>query len=140
MCIRDRLLGEVKGESLHLDRNWETLDALKELEGKRVEVSLKEWKNTRSNRANRYYWGVVIPSVFKAFAEMGIKLVNQEQAHEMMRIKFLMEEVQIGEESFRVPKSTTKMKTDEFANYIFVIVEYLREYYSYVVPEPNEKF
>jgi len=51
-----------------------------------------------------------------------------------------MEEIQVGEDSFRVPKSTTKMKTDEFANYIFVIVEYLREYYSYVVPEPNEKF
>lgn len=135
-----KLLADIKGNKLYLDQDYESYEALKELEGKRVEVTIKEYKNTRSNRANRYYWGVVIPSVFKAFAEMGIKLVNQEQAHEMMRIKFLMEEVQIGEESFRVPKSTTKMKTDEFANYIFVIVEYLREYYSYVVPEPKEKF
>ena len=135
-----KLLADIKGHKLYLDQDYESYEALNELEGKRVEVTIKEYKDTRSNRANRYYWGVVIPSVFKAFAEMGIKLVNQEQAHEMMRIKFLMEEVQIGEESFRVPKSTTKMKTDEFANYIFVIVEYLREYYSYVVPEPNEKF
>jgi len=135
-----KILADIKGNKLYLDQDYESYEALKELEGKRVEVTIKEYKNTRSNRANRYYWGVVIPSVFKAFAEMGIKLVNQEQAHEMMRIKFLMEEVQIGEESFRVPKSTTKMKTDEFANYIFVIVEYLRDYYSYVVPQPKEKF
>ena len=71
---------------------------------------------------------------------MGIKLVNPEQAHEAMRIKFLMEEIQVGENSFRVPKSTAKMKTDEFANYIFVVVEYLRDFYNYVVPEPSEKF
>jgi len=135
-----KLLGEVKAEDLFLDRNWETLESLKDLEGKRVEVTLKEWKNTRSNRANRYYWGVVIPSVFKAFADVGIKLVNHEQAHEAMRIKFLMEEIQVGEESFRVPKSTSRMKTDEFANYIFVIVDYLREYYNFVVPEPKEQF
>ncbi len=135
-----KLLGEVKGENLHLDRNWESLEALRELEGKRVQISITEWKNTRSNRANRYYWGVVIPSVFKAFAEVGIKLVNHEQSHEAMRIKFLMEEIQVGEESFRVPKSTSRMKTDEFANYIFVIVDYLREYYNFVVPEPRETF
>jgi len=66
-------------------------------------------------------------------------LVNHEQAHEACRIKFLMEEIQVGEESFRVPKSTSRMKTDEFANYIFVIVDYLREYYNFVVPEPKEK-
>lgn len=135
-----KLLGEVKGESLHLDRNWETLDALKELEGKRVEVSLKEWKNTRSNRANRYYWSVVIPSVFEAFAENGIKLVNQQQAHEMMRRKFLMEEVEINRKPFMIPKSTTEMKIDEFSNYIFVVVEYLRDFYNYTVPEATEQF
>ena len=45
-----KILGEVKAESLHLDRNWETLEALKELEGKRVEITFKEWKNTLTRR------------------------------------------------------------------------------------------
>ena len=135
-----KLLADIKDNKLYLDQDYESYEALKELEGKRVEVTIKEYKDTRSNRANRYYWGVVIPSVFKAFAEIGIKLVNPEQGHEAMRIKFLMEEVQVGKESFRVPKSTSRMKTDEFANYIFVVVDYLREYYNFVVPEPKEKF
>ena len=135
-----KLLGNVEGEVLHLDRAWETLNALKEFDGKRIEITIKEWKNTRRNRANRYYWGVVIPSVFKAFAENGIKLVNNDQAHEMMRIKFLMSDVDIkGQGTFRVPQSTTTMKVDEFANYIFVIIEYLRDYYKFIVPEPSEK-
>ncbi len=135
-----KLLANIKDNKLYLDQDYESYEALKELEGKRVEVTIKEYKDTRSNRANRYYWGVVIPSVFKAFAEMGIKLVNHDQAHESLRQKFLMEEVQVGEESFRVPKSTSRMKTDEFANYIFVVVDYLREYYNFVVPEPKERF
>lgn len=134
-----KLLGSVEGEVLHLDKAWETIEALKELNGKKVEIAIKEWKNTRRNRANRYYWGVVIPSVFKAFAEMGIKLVNHEQAHEAMRLKFLSMEVETKEGSFKVPQSTTTMKVDEFANYIFVIIEYLRDYYNFVVPEPSEK-
>jgi transcription antitermination factor NusG len=135
-----KLLANIQDQKLYLDQDYESYEALKELDGKRVEVTIKEFKNTRSNRANRYYWGVVIPSVFKAFAEVGIKLVNHEQGHEACRIKFLMEEIQVGEESFRVPKSTSRMKTDEFANYIFVVVDYLREYYNFVVPEPREKF
>ena len=134
-----KLLGNIEGEVLHLDKAWETLNALKELEGKRVEITIKEWKNTRRNRANRYYWGVVIPSVFKAFADMGIKLVNHEQAHESMRLKFLSVEIKTKEGSFKVPQSTTTMKVDEFANYIFVIIEYLRDYYNFVVPQPSEK-
>jgi hypothetical protein len=134
-----KLLGIIEGETLHLDKAWETLNALKELEGKRVEVTIKEWKNTRRNRANRYYWGVVIPSVFRAFADVGIKLVNHEQAHEAVRLKFLSVDVETKEGSFRVPQSTTTMKVDEFANYIFVIIEYLRDYYNFVVPEPSEK-
>lgn len=134
-----KLLADIKHNKLYLDQDFESYEALTELEGKRVEVTIKEYKNTRSSRANRYYWGVVIPSVFKAFAEVGIKLVNHEQAHEAMRIKFLMEEIQVGEESFRVPKSTSRMKTDEFANYIFVVVDYLREYYNFVVSQPKEE-
>jgi len=135
-----KLLGNIKGYGLLLDQGFETIHAMRELEGKRVEVSIKEWKNTRSNRANKYYWSVVIPAVVEAFDGMGIKLVNTNQAHEAMRIKFLMEEIQVGDKSFRIPKSTAKMKTDEFANYIFVVVEYLRDFYNYVVPEPSEKF
>jgi hypothetical protein len=83
---------------------------------------------------------VVIPSVFKAFADMGIKLVNNDQAHEMMRIKFLTMEIEIKGDPFKIPQSTTTMKVDEFANYIFVIIEYLRDYYNFVVPEPTDNF
>lgn len=135
-----KLLGEVSGFGLSLDQGFETIHAMRELEGKRVEITIKEYKNTRSNRANRYYWSVVIPSVFEAFAENGIKLVNQQQAHEMMRRKFLMEEVEINGKPFMIPKSTTEMKIDEFSNYIFVVVEYLRDFYNYTVPEATEQF
>ena len=129
------LLGEVINHNLELEKSWETIDALKKLNGKRVKVTIKEWKNTRRNRANRYYWGVVISSVYQAFAENGIKLINHEQAHEAMRNRFLLEEVEGLD--YRVPKSTTKMSIMEFSDYIFVIINYLHEYFNWEVPAPS---
>ena len=129
------LLGEVINHNLELEKSWETIDALKKLNGKRVKVTIKEWKNTRRNRANRYYWGVVIPAVYQAFAENGIKLINHEQAHEAMRNRFLLEEVEGLD--YRVPKTTTKMTITEFSDYIFVIINYLHEYFNWEVPTPS---
>ena len=129
------LLGEVINHNLELEKSWETIEALKKLNGKRVKVTIKEWKNTRRNRANRYYWGVVIPAVYQAFAENGIKLINHEQAHEAMRNRFLLEEVEGLD--YRVPKTTTKMTITEFSDYIFVIINYLHEYFNWEVPAPS---
>ncbi len=45
--------------------------ALRRMEGKRVIVSLREHKRTRSNNQNRYYWGVVVPLVLEMFVDAG---------------------------------------------------------------------
>lgn len=129
------LLGSVENCCLWLDKNYETIEALTPLHNKRVVVTIKEFKNTRRSRANRYYWGVVVPAVYNAFAENGIKLINHEQAHEAMRNRFLLEEVDGLD--YRVPKSTTKMSISEFSDYIFVIIDYLREYFKWEVPAPS---
>ena len=126
------LLGNVQDCCLWLDKNYETIETLTPLHNRRVVVTIKEFKNTRRSRANRYYWGIVIPAVYNAFAENGIKLINNEQAHEAMRNRFLLEEVEGLD--YRVPKSTTKMTITEFSDYIFVIINYLHEYFNWEVP------
>ena len=138
-----KLLGIIN-KHLFLDQNWETLEALKELEGKRVEVSLKAWKNTRSDRQNRYWHGVVIHNVMLAFIDNGIKLIGtgkkaHSQAHMAMRIKFLMEEVEFNGVIMNIPGSTTDLTMDEFSDLIFIVKEYLLEFYKWPIPEPSEQ-
>ena len=132
-----KLLGSVKGGVHTFDQNWETVDTLNSLEGERTVSDIKIWKNTRTNRQNRYYFGVVVPASFQALTDIGIKLVNEKQAHRAMQCRFLMEDVEYDGGVFQVPKSTADLDVEEFANYIFVVVELLRDKYNCIVPEPT---
>ena len=140
-----KLLGTIEGEVLHLDKAWETINELREFDGMRVEISIKEYKNTRRDRQNHYYWAVVVPCGVQAFLDNGIKLIGtkkkaRNQFHDAMRIKFLMEDVEFGEEIFRLPTSTTDLSIQEFSDFMFLIIEMLREFYNTIVPPPREKF
>jgi hypothetical protein len=133
-----KLLGTIN-KHLFLDQNWETLEALKELEGKRVEVSLKEWKNTRRNRQNRYYRGVVLPIALKAFNDNGIKIIDADEMHEVFKKAFWSREVEWGETTKQIVKSTTKMSVQEFVDFIYKIAEFLQDSYQVTIPEPSEQ-
>ena len=90
-----KLLGEVSGYGLLLDQGFETIHAMRDFEGKRVEVSIKEYKNTRSDRQNRYWHSVIIHNVMLAFIDNGIKLIGtgktaHNQAHTAIKMKFLI--------------------------------------------------
>lgn len=46
-------------------------EIVKAFKGKRIEVSIKQRYKQRSSPQNRYYWGVVVPSILIAFIELG---------------------------------------------------------------------
>lgn len=140
-----KLLADIKGNKLYLDQDYESYEALKELEGKRVEVTIKEYKNTRSDRQNRYWHGVIIHNVMLAFIDKGIKLIGtgkkaHNQAHTAIKMKFLSEEIDFNGTKVKVAGSTADLSLDEFSDLIFIVKDYLLEFYNWPVPEPNEKF
>lgn len=140
-----KLLGDVKGYGLFLDQGFETIHAMRELEGKRVEVSIKEYKNTRSDRQNRYWHSVIIHNVMLAFIDKGIKLIGtgkkaHNQAHTAIKMKFLSEEIDFNGTKVKVAGSTADLSLDEFSDLIFIVKDYLLEFYNWPVPEPTEQF
>jgi hypothetical protein len=85
-------------------------------------VTIKPFKFTRSQQANRYYWAALIKLCSD---ETGY---TSEEMHEYFRRKFLTPEVKevLGEPTEIYP-STTKLTTKEFAEYMDKITTFMRE-------------
>lgn len=98
--------------------------------GKPVEVTVKEKRNRRSDRANRYYFGVVV----KLMAEhCGYEV---DEMHEALAFRFLRLEddpITGSPRRQRTPKTNTK----EFADYVESCIRFGAEL-GVVIPGPNE--
>jgi hypothetical protein len=79
--------------------------------GAPVEVTLKRWRDKRSSRANRYYFGVVIPLIAEHCG------YDKQEMHELLAMRFLrIEDDPITGAPRR--KSTPDTESDEFAEYV----------------------
>jgi len=94
---------------------------LKQMDDGKVEISVKKWKSTRSLSQNKYYHGCVTPTLAEHCK------VSVEMMHDILRYKFLKQELppeaeQLSEfaeiQNFASVKSTTKLNTREFEEYM----------------------
>ncbi|MDD5061962.1 MAG: hypothetical protein PHN44_06775 [Candidatus Marinimicrobia bacterium] len=99
------------------------------LEGKRVEVIVRKEKSKRSLRENSYYWGVVI-EILSNFTGY-----ESEEMHEALKFKFLRTH---EGEALESVKSTTKLNTAEFEDYLERIRRWAAQEYNCFIPLPNE--
>jgi hypothetical protein len=58
--------------------------ALRRMDGKRVVISLRKHVNRRSDRQNRAYWGIIVPSVLEMFTDAGND-TTKEEIHEYLK-------------------------------------------------------
>jgi len=115
-------------------------DAVRELSRKdcSVVLTIAEFRDKRSNQANRYYWGIVVEIIYRALKESGWE-ITREGTHEMLRFRFLREDRPLGEhgdEFVTTVKSTTELDRDEFRAYIERCVQFAAEYLNVVIPPP----
>lgn len=101
---------------------------LQPLNGQRVEVIIRKPKTKRSDLQNNYYWGVVLELLSK---ELGY---DQDELHEILKYKFL----QSNAMGMPYVKSTTKLSTGEFEDYLSKIKRWAAEFLHIVIPDPNE--
>ena len=101
---------------------------LETLEGKRVDVTVKEHKSQRSSNQNNYYWGVVLPILGDYFG------YDTDEMHEALKIKFLSK----GACDIPTARSTTKLNTQEFEDFLERVRRWALTEYSVNVPLPNE--
>jgi hypothetical protein len=101
---------------------------LKPLLYKRVDVTIREHKSQRSSNQNNYYWGVVLPILGDYFG------YDTDEMHEALKIKFLSK----GACDIPTARSTTKLNTGEFEDFLERVRRWALTEYGVNVPLPNE--
>lgn len=98
------------------------LDAAAMFEGGPVEIEIR--RPRRSTKANRYYWGAVLPAIQTAYYDSGVD-VETEGLHEIYKRNFLPNQSRTvrhpdtGEELEIVdPPTTTTLDQTQFSEYL----------------------
>ena len=120
--------GMVDNGGLRFDRQSVVDNYMCALIGQRVEVIIRKPRTKRSDVQNSYYWGVVIELLSK---ELGY---DKDELHEILKYKFL----QSNAMGMPYIKSTTKLSTGEFEEYLSKIKRWAAEFLHIVIPDPNE--
>lgn len=120
--------GMVDNGGLRFDRKSVVDNYMCTLIGQRVEVIIRKPRTKRSDVQNSYYWGVVIELLSK---ELGY---DKDEMHEILKYKFL----QSNAMGMPYVKSTTKLSTGEFEEYLSKIKQWAAEFLHIVIPDPNE--
>lgn len=107
-------------------------------EGKTLEVIMAPKVKKRTDKQNRYYWGVVVAMVADWSGQ------GREDIHEFFKKKFgkiKMAEFRDKDGNIvyeEIPVSTTKLLTVEFEDYAASIRRWAAEFCGLDIPLPNE--
>lgn len=105
----------------------------------RLLVTLKQVKRKRSNRQNRYYWGLVVPLIRQMFEDGG-NVVDEDEIHGFLKEHVgKLTKVIIDPSGTRrkVVRSSTETDTAEFEDYLTKVRAWAAEM-GCSIPEPNE--
>lgn len=98
--------------------------------GKAVELKLARPVDTRSQRQNRFYWGVVLTTIADATGN------TTEDLHEHFKAVFLPRRfVTLAGKETEVAKTTTKLSTDEFSKYLQQIAAFAASELGITLPD-----
>jgi hypothetical protein len=103
--------------------------ALRELAGKPVEVTVRKVRKQRSDRQSRYYWGVVVDMLAQFCG------YDREAMHEALKWKFLRLE---ADSPLPTVRSTTDLSTKEFEDYLDCVRTWAGADLGVNIPLPNE--
>lgn len=118
---------------LHLSNPDSFKSELKKLAGRRVYILVDEERPNRSNNQNSYYWGVVLKLISEHTG------YTPEELHDILKYKFLgVEDKKILNETVKVLKSTTKLNTLQFEEYLQRVRDWAQTKLNVFIPLPNE--
>jgi hypothetical protein len=94
----------------------------------------------RTNPQNRYYHGLVVPMIKRAMEQEGNEFTTEE-THEFLKARFNTVEMLNREtgEVITVPRSTARLTTVEFMDFIAKIQRFAAEWFGLDIPSPGEQ-
>jgi hypothetical protein len=124
--------------ALSIHNRQRLLEWAKQYPGKNVVIKFERKGSKRSSPQNRYYWGVVIREITIRLRELGHQWLNDEDVHDMMKLKFNHEQIVSEEgEVLELPKSTTALTKTQFAEYVDNIRMWAVGFLGINIPDPN---
>lgn len=123
---------------LHLANPQRFRQELKQFKPCDVELIIKK-KGKRSDKQNRYYWGVLVDEIRRRLQELGTR-VDAETVHEFLKQKFNAEIMVTPDgEKLEFGRTTTDMNKGEMNEYMERIREWAALSLDISIPEPNEQ-
>ena len=127
-----RFIGKVSGGKLHLNDIDKYQSWINSLEGKAVEVSVAKETTSRTEKQNKYLWGVVYTVISDYLG------YTNDEVHELMKSILLKKHMEAGNKRYTVIRSTTDLSTDEFSKYIEDVKRWASKEFGLYVPESNQ--
>jgi hypothetical protein len=128
--IHPKFTGIVRKGKLDIVNREDMIKYIQSLEGKEVELTIKQKTNVRTTNQNRYYYGVVLKLISDYTGD------DIDGTHESMKSMFLRVHHDNGiPDSF---KSTTDLTTKEMAEYCENIRRWASQSLHVHIPEPDE--
>jgi hypothetical protein len=120
---------------------------LQSLAGRQVDVVVKPHKDTRSLRANNYYWGLVLTPMSKDGSDGD---QSPEDIHDAMCAMFLPDEQKRVEFFNRMtgeclsvptdPRHSSKLKGDEFYDFVEKVRKFALEFMGVITEDPDPEY
>ena len=152
--VKPYFIAEIENGDLTIKNSEKFHKYLKTLENKngitKVKISVEKYRSVRSINQNNYYWGVIMPILgewagideYEYVTELHIPLKRMFLGREQTKVPInrrlfgkvftTKQEVVLDE-----IRSTAKLKTDEFADYIDKIRRWAIQEHGVDIPEPN---
>jgi hypothetical protein len=102
-------------------------------------VEIVRYRARRTDLQNRYYWPCVVQP-FADFLRGQGETITDEQAHDLMKAKFLTVTVTnsgTGEVIGDRVRSTTELNVDEFSEYLEKVIAWLADMFGIECPIPG---
>lgn len=113
---------------------------VRSMDGKRVVISLKEVKRTRSLNQNAFYHGPFVEAFRQCLLSCGQR-VSSDDIHAGLRDAFAKNGYTIALPDgtpFRVPPSTARLTTTSFEDFLEEIRSHFASKFGWSLPFPNE--
>ena len=141
-----------KGDIFYADRVVDgkfvtrpVLALMREFEDQQVEVCIRKRRNYTSALQKGYYHGVVIWLLCEEMRRLGVNgphggPITEEQVHDIMRMKFLREDVVTNPETGEyetIILSTMKITAGRMTDYVEQVRQYAAEHFDLHIPDPD---
>lgn len=145
MDVKLTYTGKVENGKITLPSARFKTEVVQAFEGRQIQVTVERKRKRRSPEQNKYYWGIVINILAHSFKELNPQLIlTPKDVHEWAKERFLpmitdleIFELDTPEGKKEMRRTTTRLTTSQFMDYITLIQEWSAEYSIYI-PDPNE--